>query len=208
MSISYRLAGRISAVAAATVAASIASARSVRANQEEDGLHPPHYKWPHTGVFTAYDHASLRRGFQVYKEVCAACHSLKYLCYRNLVGVTHTEAEVKAIAEEATFVDGPNDQGKMYERPGKLSDPIVMPFPNEEAARVANNGAYPPDLSLMVIARHGEADYLYSLLTGYEETPPAGVKLAENMHYNPYFPGGAIAMIPPIYDGIVEYEDS
>lgn len=131
---------------------------------------------------------------------------MEYLAFRNLVGVSHTEQEVSAIAEEIEVVDGPDDNGEMYTRPGKLSDYFPKPYPNPEAARVANNGALPPDLSYIVNARHGGEDYVFSLLTGYCE-PPAGVTLRDGLYYNPYFPGQAIGMAPPIYNEVLEYED-
>lgn len=169
-------------------------------------LHPPKYQWPHSGTFASYDHASIRRGYEVYKQVCAACHSLRYIAYRNLVGISHTEAEAKLEAQEVNVTDGPNDEGNMFERPGKLSDYFQAPYPNEEAARAANNGAYPPDLSFITLARHGGEDYLFSLLTGYCD-PPAGVELREGQHFNPYFPGGAIGMGQMLFDESIEYED-
>ncbi|KAG0074376.1 cytochrome c1, partial [Podila epicladia] len=145
---------------------------------------------------------SIRRGYQVYKEVCAACHSLDRIAWRNLIGVSHTEAEVKAMAEEHEYTDGPNDVGDMFERPGKPSDYMPRPYANEEQARAGNMGAYPPDLSLMIKARHGGADYVFSLLTGYQD-PPAGVEIREGLNFNPYFPGGAIGMARVLYDGLL-----
>ena len=118
----------------------------------DDVLHPPHYAWDHKGPASAYDAASLRRGHQVYTQICATCHGLERIAYRNLVGVCFTEEEVKTMASEVDVVDGPNDEGEMFERPGKASDYFPSPYPNEEAARYANNGAYPPDLSLIVKA--------------------------------------------------------
>jgi ubiquinol-cytochrome c reductase cytochrome c1 subunit len=147
---------------------------------------------------------SLRRGFQVYREVCSACHSLNRIAWRNLVGVTHTVDEAKAMAEELEYDDEePDDDGNLVKRPGKLSDYLPNPYPNENAARAANAGALPPDLSLMVKARHGGADYVFSLITGYPEEPPPGVHVMEGLNYNPYFPGGAIAMARVIYDGLL-----
>ncbi|KAL7306958.1 cytochrome c1, heme protein, mitochondrial [Trichogramma pretiosum] len=178
--------------------------RSVRAI--EIVAHAPHYHWPWTGLFQSLDHASMRRGWEVYKNVCSACHSLEYVAYRHLVGVTHTEAEAKALAAEIEVRDGPDDQGNYFMRPGKLSDHIPSPYPNEEAARAANNGAYPPDLSYIVNARHGGEDYVFSLLTGYCD-PPAGIVLREGQNFNPYFPGGAIGMAQVIYDEVLEFED-
>ncbi|KAI8873224.1 cytochrome c1 [Ramicandelaber brevisporus] len=182
------------------------SQNTSHASMADEGLHPPKYPWPHNGIFSTYDHAAIRRGFQVYQEVCAACHALNFIAYRNLVGVSHTEEEVKAIAAEADIVDGPNDEGEMFTRPGKLSDSFPAPYPNEEAARAANGGAFPPDLSLVVKARHAGPDYVFALLTGYQD-PPAGIELREGLNYNPYFPGGAISMARLLFDDLVEYED-
>lgn len=143
----------------------------------------------------------------VYQQVCAACHSLERIAYRNLVGVAFTEEEVKNIMADAPDVeDGPNDQGEMFMRPAKLSDYLPSPYKNEEEARMANAGALPPDLSLMVKARHAGDDYLFALLTGYREAPE-GVQLRQGLYYNPYFPGGAIGMAQQIFDDGVEYED-
>ncbi|XP_061689872.1 cytochrome c1, heme protein, mitochondrial [Syngnathoides biaculeatus] len=178
--------------------------RSVKASDLE--LHPPTYPWSHAGPLSSLDHASIRRGYQVYKQVCSACHSMEYLAFRNLVGVSHTEEEAKVIAEEVEVVDGPDETGEMFTRPGKLSDYFPKPYANPEAARAANNGALPPDLSYIVNARHGGEDYVFSLLTGYCE-PPAGVAVREGLYYNPYFPGQAIGMAPPIYNEILEYDD-
>ncbi|KAJ3342810.1 cytochrome c1 [Gonapodya sp. JEL0774] len=172
----------------------------------DTGLHSPHWGFESDKLHKTYDHASVRRGYQVYKEVCAACHSLERVAFRNLIGVTHTESEAKAMAAEFEYTDGPNDVGEMFQRPGKLSDYFPKPYPNEEASRAANGGAYPPDLSLITKARHSGKDYVFSLITGYCE-PPAGVSIREGLYYNPYFPGGAIAMAPPISDGHVDYED-
>ncbi|RIB03377.1 cytochrome C1 family-domain-containing protein [Gigaspora rosea] len=178
----------------------------IHANEAEEGLHPPAYPWSHKGPFSTFDHASIRRGYQVYREVCSACHSLDRIAWRNLVGVSHTADEVKAMAEEVEYTDGPNDEGENFQRPGKLSDYMPPPYPNEEAARASNAGALPPDLSLIVKARHGGADYLFSILTGYMEAP-AGVEIREGLYYNPYFPGGAISMARALFDGLIEYED-
>ncbi|XP_066288540.1 cytochrome c1, heme protein, mitochondrial-like [Branchiostoma lanceolatum] len=170
-------------------------------------LHPPKFPWSHNGLFNALDHGSIRRGYQVYKEVCAACHSMQYLAFRNLVGVSHTEEEAKALAEEIEVLDGPDEEGEMFMRPGKLSDYFPQPYANEEAARAANNGAYPPDLSYIILARHGGEDYVFSLLTGYCD-PPAGLpELRDGQYYNPYFPGQAISMAQALYNEIIEYED-
>jgi len=169
-------------------------------------LHPPSLPWSHGGMIDSLDHASVRRGYQVYKQVCAACHSMRYLAFRNLIGVSHTEEEVKTMAEEDQFQDGPDESGEMFMRPGKASDYFPRPFANDAAAAAANNGAIPPDLSYITLARHGNEDYIYHLLNGYCD-PPAGIDLREGQHFNPYFPGGAIGMAAPLYNEIIEYED-
>ncbi|KAL6507272.1 Cliotide T12 [Orobanche gracilis] len=150
-------------------------------DEAEHGLEAPNYPWPHKGILSSYDHASIRR-------------------------VAYTEEETKAMAAEIEVVDGPNDEGEMFTRPGKLSDRFPQPYANEQAARFANGGAYPPDLSLITKARHNGQNYAFALLTGYRD-PPAGVSIREGLHYNPYFPGGAIAMPKMLNDGAVEYED-
>ncbi|CAH1109622.1 unnamed protein product [Psylliodes chrysocephalus] len=198
------LLGSLGLVAGGTGAILFALDQSVKASDLE--LHPPKNIWSHTGLFSAFDHASIRRGYEVYKQVCAACHSMRFIAYRNLVGVSHTELEAKAEAEEQMVEDGPDDQGNMFKRPGKLSDYFPSPYPNEEAARAANNGAYPPDLSYIVSARHGGEDYIFALLTGYCDAP-AGVVLREGQYYNPYFPGGAISMAQALYNEVIEYQD-
>ena len=148
---------------------------------------------------------SIRRGYRVYKEVCAACHSIK-LSFRHLVGVSHTEAEAKAEAAEVEVTDGPDDTGAMFTRSGKLMDRLPAPYPNDEAARAANGGALPPDLTLMTKARHDGPNYVFSLITGYSD-PPEGVVVKGTLQYNKYFPGGAIAMAQSLYDDVVEYDD-
>ncbi|XP_064466716.1 cytochrome c1, heme protein, mitochondrial-like [Ornithodoros turicata] len=178
---------------------------SVKAGELE--LHAAKLPWPHKESWiSSYDHASIRRGYEVYKQVCAACHSLKFIAYRNLIGVSHTEDEAKTEAESAQIIDGPNEHGEMFERPGKLSDYFPSPYPNDEAARAANNGALPPDLSFITNAKHGGEDYIFSLLTGYCD-PPAGVTMQEGQYYNPYFPGGAIGMAQALYNEALEYTD-
>lgn len=162
------------------------------------------------GPFGTFDQAALQRGFQVYNEVCSACHAMNFLHYRNLAepgGPGFTEQAVKAIAASKQVHDGPNAQGEMFDRPGRPSDHFVPPYPNEEASRAANAGALPPDLSLIVKAREGGAAYVYSILTGFHETPPSDVKVREGLYYNPYFPGEQIAMPPPLSDGLIQYTD-
>jgi len=194
------------AVAAAAAAATTATGAVSLTLLSDDVVHPMEFPWDHTGLLSSYDCASLRRGFHVYRQVCATCHSLERIHYRELVGVTHTTEELIEMSSEVDFVDGPNDEGEMFERPGKLTDPLPSPYANEEAGRAANGGALPPDLSLMVKARHAGQDYLFSLLTGYCDAPE-GKPMMPGLYYNPYFPGGAIAMPPPLNDGGVDYED-
>lgn len=166
----------------------------------------PDTRFSFDGVFGTYDRASAQRGFQVYKEVCSACHAMRLLSYRNLRELGFTEAQVAAIASQFTITDGPNDEGQMFERNARPSDRFRRPFPNQQAARAANNGAYPVDLSVIVKARPGGADYLYALLTGYQD-PPEGVTMMEGMNYNRYFPGHQIAMAAPLNPDQVEFAD-
>ena len=165
--------------------------------------------WSFKGLFGKFDRGALQRGYQVYTEVCSSCHSMKYVSYRNLAekgGPEFTEAQAKAIAASFEVTDGPNADGEMFTRPGKLSDKFVMPYENVKAAQAANGGAYPPDMSVLVKARGGGANYIYSLLQGYED-PPYGVTLDEGVHYNKYMYGNKIKMANPLSDGLVEYSD-
>ncbi len=168
---------------------------------------PKAQSWSFQGLFGTFDRAALQRGFQVYKEVCSGCHSMKQLSYRHLADLGYTEDQVKAIAATVEVQDGPNDNGEMFTRNGKPSDRFKSPFPNEEAARAANNGAFPPDLSVITKARPHGADYLYALLTGYKEEPPKGVTMPEGMFYNTAFGGNQIAMVPPLAADAVQYQD-
>ncbi len=174
----------------------------------EDGVkpHAPDGGWHHDGITGTFDRAALQRGFQVYKEVCATCHSLHQVSYRNLTAIGFTEEQVKAIASAYQVPDEPNDMGEVHPRNALPSDRFVGPYANEQAARAANNGALPPDLSLVVKAREGGEDYIYSLLTGFKK-PPEGVTLMQGMYYNDYFPGHQIAMAPPLTEGGVTYAD-
>lgn len=158
------------------------------------------------GLFGHFDRASAQRGFQVYKEVCAGCHGMRLLSYRNLRDLGLSDGEVRAIAATVTVQDGPNDEGEMFERPGRPADRFKGPFANEKAARAANNGAYPPDLSVIVKARGGGADYIKALLNGYEDPPP-GVEVADGMNYNRWFPGHQIAMAKPLNEDQVTFAD-
>ena len=165
--------------------------------------------WSFKGLFGKFDRGSLQRGYQVYTEVCASCHSMKYLSYRNLSekgGPEFSQEVTKAIAASFEVTDGPNADGEMFVRPGKLSDKFVMPYENEKAAQAANGGAYPPDMSVLVKARGGGVDYIYSLLQGYEEAPN-GVTLDDGVYYNKYMYGNKIKMSAPLTDGIIEYGD-
>lgn len=165
-----------------------------------------HQHWHFQGLTGTYDRGALQRGFKIYREVCSACHSMKRVAYRNLADLGYDENQIKAIAGDVMITDGPNDEGDMFERPGRPSDHFKSPFPNDQAAKFANGGALPPDLSLITKARHGGADYIYSLLTGYEE-PPAGTTLASGQYWNKAMPGHLIAMAPPIAEGAIVYED-
>lgn len=181
-------------------------ATSVPVAVAAEGEAPPEQHWSFNGAFGTFDRAALQRGFQVYQGVCQACHGAHYLAFRNLEALGFNEDEVKAIAAQYTVTDGPNDQGEMFDRPGRPSDRKPSPYPNEQAARAANGGAFPPDLSLIAKARAHGPDYIYALLTGYHEAP-ADVNVPAGMNYNAYFPGHLIAMPAPLSDGIVEYTD-
>jgi len=165
--------------------------------------------WSFEGIFGTFDRSSLQRGYQVYQEVCSGCHSIQHLSYRNLSekgGPEFSLDEAKAIAAQFEVTDGPNDDGEMFTRPRRLSDKFVNPFPNIQAATAANGGAYPPDMSVLVKARKGGADYIYSLLLGYEEAP-TGYELDDGVYYNKYIPENIIMMSKPLSEGAVDYSD-
>jgi ubiquinol-cytochrome c reductase cytochrome c1 subunit len=168
----------------------------------------PHREWSFNSLFGTYDRTALRRGLQVYTEVCAACHALDLLSYRHLAGIGMGEEEIKTVAAAVQVTDGPNDEGEMFERAGLPTDRFKAPFPNEQAARAANNGALPPDLSLIAKAREGGPDHSFAILTGYGE-PPACLTINEGSYFNRYFEAGAfqIAMPPPLNEGGVTYAD-
>lgn len=182
-----------------------------------DPLPPKEVAWSFDGVFGTYDRGTLQRGFQVYKEVCSACHSLNMVAFHDLAapgGPGFTEAQAKVIAEGYKIPAEPNDRGEVTDengnritRPGVLADHFPPPFPNEQAARTANGGALPPDLSLMVKARQGGANYVYSILTGFGQTPPHGFTVQQGKYYNPYFPGRNISMPPPLQKDSVSFAD-
>jgi ubiquinol-cytochrome c reductase cytochrome c1 subunit len=178
-----------------------------------NAMAPKSTSWNHSGPFGTYDRAAVQRGLQVYLEVCASCHSLRLVAFRTLTEIGLSEAEVKALAASMEVLAGPDEEGNVLTEDGEFrmraalpSDRFPPPFPNEAAARAANNGAYPPDFSLIVKARPGHEDYIYSLLTGYADAP-SDVKMMEGMSYNPYFAGGQIAMSSPISEDAVEYAD-
>ncbi len=179
------------------------------ANADTQALPPTQQDWGFEGPLGTFDRAALQRGYQVYREVCASCHSMRFVAFRNLGepgGPEFSEAAVKVLAAEFIIEDGPDDFGDMFDRPGLPSDYFPDPYRNEEEARAANDGIFPPDLSLITKARHNGPDYLYALMTGYED-PPAGFEMQELMNYNPYFPGRQIAMTPQLIEGIIEYTD-
>lgn len=171
-----------------------------------DAPKPIDIKWSFEGLFGTFDRAAIKRGSQVFFEVCNGCHSMDMVYYRNLVDIGLDEEAVKELASYYEVEDGPNDEGEMFMRPARLSDRIVAPFANEKAARFANGGAFPPDLSVITKARVGGPDYVYSLLVGYEDAPE-DVEVAEGTYYNKYFAGHQIFMAQPLYDDMVEYED-
>ncbi|EXL04417.1 cytochrome c1 [Aquamicrobium defluvii] len=212
----------------------MAAGAAIAQDDEHSAAEPTHFpihkpkqvEWSFAGPFGTYDKAQLQRGLKVYKEVCSACHSMDLVAFRTLEDLGYSEAQVKAFAAEYTIEDGPNDDGDMFERPGLPSDYFTPPFPNMQAAAASNGGAAPPDFSLIAKARGVERgfptfifdiftqyaengpDYIYSLLTGYDEEPPAGMEIAEGTHYNPYFIGGkSLAMAPPLSDDQVTYDD-
>ena len=182
---------------------------SFSVHSEETNKNYVKTNWSFKGIFGTFDRASLQRGYQVYQEVCSGCHSAQHLSYRNLSekgGPEFSVEEAKAIAAQFEVEDGPNNDGEMFMRPGRLSDKFVKPYPNVEASTAANGGAYPPDMSVLAKARKGGADYIYSLLLGYEE-PPAGFEIDEGVYYNKYMSGNKIKMTAPLSDGLVEYSD-
>jgi len=183
------------------------SGGSIANCEDKDPPHPPHYPFWNKSLLHSSDIPSVRRGYEVYRQVCATCHSMKMIQFRMLVNQVYPENRVKQIAASFDVVDGPDDQGEMFERPGLLTDAFPSPYPNEETARYANGGARPPDLSVITSSKHEGQDYIMALLMGYRE-PPAGMEVRDGLYYNPYFSGGLIGMPPPITtDGQIEYED-
>ncbi|GAM24213.1 hypothetical protein SAMD00019534_073880 [Acytostelium subglobosum LB1] len=172
----------------------------------DDFAQPPEYPWNHRFPWQSFDHASIRRGHHVYTQVCATCHSLDMISYRHLIDVAYTVDEMKAFTAELTVEDGPDSEGEMFERKAAITDYHPKPYPNQNAARFSNNGALPPDMSLVIKARSRHEDYVFSLLTSYVD-PPTGVKIVGGQHFNPYFPGTKIAMAPPLSEGALEFDD-
>ena len=188
----------------ATAAAALAIPTVINAAEHE--IEIPKQEWSFNGVFGKFDKAQVQRGFQVYKDVCSACHSLQYLSFRNFEDLGYNEGQVKALAASYEVDDGPNDEGEMFKRPGKASDHLPKPFANEQLARAANGGALPPDLSLITKAREHGPDYIYNLLLGYEDAP-AGFEVLPGLNYNKFFPGHQIAMAKQIDNELVTFAD-
>jgi ubiquinol-cytochrome c reductase cytochrome c1 subunit len=193
--------GKLRSLLAGVFAAGLLAAPAIA--QEEE---MPNEKWSFNGVFGTFDLAAAQRGYQVYANVCANCHSMQMLHYRDLSGIGLDAAEIKAIAAGITVPSGLDDQGNPKEGPATPANQFKSPFANEAAARAANNGALPPDLSLIVDAREGGANYIYGILTGFGQ-PPSGFKMQDGMYYNRMFPGHQIGMPQPLQDGTVEYID-
>jgi ubiquinol-cytochrome c reductase cytochrome c1 subunit len=175
-------------------------------------LHPEQLHWQQDGplglgIFGTYDRAQLQRGYQVYKEVCSACHSMRLVAFRSLTEIGFSEPQVKALAKAAEIPSVDPRTGEPATRPGVPSDHFPSPYPNETAARAANNNALPPDLSLIVKARHDGQNYIHALLVGFNRPVPKAVEIPEGLHYNPYFASLAIAMAPPLSDDQVSYAD-
>jgi len=179
---------------------------SIAAEQKTKLLDPG---WTFKGFFGKFDRSSLQRGYQVYTEVCSACHSMKYLSYRNLAeqgGPEFSKEQVKIIASQFEVIDGPNSEGEMFARLARPSDNFVGPYANDEAAKAANGGAYPPDMSVLVKARKGGASYIYSVLLGYDD-PPSDISLDDGVYFNTYMNGKKIKMAKPLSEDLVQYSD-
>lgn len=184
----------------------LGAAQPVKAAESSHETFVPDLQWSFDGPFGTFDRAAMQRGLKVYRQVCAGCHSMKRIAFRNLADLGYDEGQIKTIASEYTFVDGPNEDGEMFERPGIPSDRFPAPFANDNAAKANNGGALPPDLSLITKARHDGPNYVYGILTGYE-APPEGFHLLEGQNYNKTMPGHVIAMAPPLSNDMIVYED-
>ncbi|MBT4741111.1 MAG: cytochrome c1 [Rhodospirillaceae bacterium] len=167
-----------------------------------------HQEWSFDGPFGRFDRQQLQRGFQVYREICSSCHGLDYIAFRNLKAIGYSEDQTKVLASEYTLEECCDDQGDIFDRPAIPADYMPNPYPNEQFARASNNGALPPDLSLMTKARHGGPDYMYSLIIGYQD-PPAEMEaeMMDGMYYNTVFEGNQIAMAQQLFDELIEYSD-
>ncbi len=192
--------------AAAALAAALALVVAGAAEAQEEAPPPPHQTWSFDGVFGTYNEATLQRGFAVYQQVCSACHPVTHLYFRDLEKIGYTEDEVKGIAAKYTVTAGPNKEGQMFKRPARPADHIPGPFPNDEAARAANNGGLPPDLSLITLARDGGPDYVYAIVGLGFTKPPPGFKPIPGTYYNQYFAGNHIKMPPPLHPGAVKFD--
>ena len=170
------------------------------------GNNLPKHNWSFKGLTGTFDKSAVQRGFKVYREVCSGCHSMSLLYYRDLIDIGFSDEEVKTIAAEYTVIDGPNEEGEMFERPARPSDRFVPPFSNEQEARLSNNGSYPPDLSVITKAKKRGPDYIFNLLLGYTE-PPVDYELGEGMYYNKWKEGHQISMAQPLDEGYVDYDD-
>ena len=166
----------------------------------------PKHEWSFKGITGTFDRSAVQRGYKVFREVCSGCHSMNLLYYRDLLDIGFSEDQIKAIASEYTVMDGPNDEGEMYERPAKLADRFVDPYSNEQEARISNNGSYPPDLSVITKARKYGVDYIYNLLIGYTDAPN-DFEIGEGMYYNEWMEGNQLAMAQPLDDEYVDYDD-
>ncbi|HXY58102.1 MAG TPA: cytochrome c1 [Methylocystis sp.] len=217
---------RMAAILLALAAPTSLRAEATKVEPEE---HPIQFEWSFAGVMGRYDLAQLKRGFKIFREVCSSCHSMQLVAFRSLGGaggLGYSEEEVKTLAASYKIKDGPNDKGEYFERPGRPSDYFPSPFANEQAARTALNGGYPPDMSVLAKARgyhrgfptflldalpglsYQEAgvDYIASLLQGYRDAP-SGMTIPDGQFYNVYMPGRRIGMVPPLADGAVTYDD-
>jgi ubiquinol-cytochrome c reductase cytochrome c1 subunit len=192
---------------ALALALALAASTATAALAQNEDISIPKVKWSFDGPFGTFDRASMQRGYQVYREVCSNCHSMRLLYYRDLHGIGLSEEQVRAVAAEATISGGTDDSGQPVDRPGLPSDHFKSPFANDKAARAANGGALPPDQSLIIKAREDGPNYVHALMNGYEDPPPEGVKVPEGQYYNNNFPGHFLAMPPPLHDGQLEYDD-
>ncbi|WP_428488186.1 cytochrome c1 [Rhodopila sp.] len=191
---------------AGTFVASLAAAGSLATPAVAQDEPLPHQKWSFASPFGTFDQAALQRGFEIYSQVCSNCHSMTLMHYRDLTGIGLNTAQIQAVAAAVTVPQGVDDQGQPKDGPASPASQFRSPFPNAKAASAANNGAVPPDLSMIVNAREGGPNYVYGVLTGFVP-PPAGFKVPEGLYYNKQYPGHLIHMPPPLQDGTVSYTD-